>query len=190
MRCETVGEKTSARWHHLSKVCQVCDTNEFTCRWTNINIHSQFRNEVVNMHAPACLNEWACSHFHLHCLWCVCVWRFAAHCDHFRSPPATSRVPLHQGHNGAIRRLIMAVWSTGRPTRRPSWTASLMAHYSLLNDHTDDPDSVAGCPRSACLKQHFTPPAFSCLHTGGVKCWILYGGFGLGFHYPVRKLKH
>lgn len=72
----------------------------------------------------------------------------------FGLPPATSRVPLHQGHNGAIRRLIMTVWSTGRAARRQSRTASLMAHYSLLNDHTDDPNSVAGCPHSACLKQH------------------------------------
>lgn len=34
-----------------------------------------------------------------------------------------------------------------------------MAHYSLLNDHTDDPNSVAASPHSACLKKHFTPLA-------------------------------
>lgn len=102
------------------------------------------------------IGECECAHSHT-CLWRVC--RFAAYCDHSRSPPDTSRVPLHQGHNGAIRRLIMLVRSTGRPARRQSRTASLMAHYSLLNDHADDPNSRAGCPHSACLKQHFTPLA-------------------------------
>lgn len=120
---------------------------------------------------------------HLNLCICICTWicplfKFTAYCDHFRPPPDIFRVPLHQGHNGAIYRLIMAVRSTGRPARCQSRTASLMAHYSLLNDHTDDPNSVAGCPHSACLKQHFTLLAkVHCPWQLKTKRWIWGWGF-------------
>lgn len=161
-------KKKSKRWKNifLSQRQHFCGCElscviliNFTkCSLMNMNIHPKLHNESIHNSCERVFLHYVheCAHFHT-CSWWVC--RLTAYCDHFQSPPDTSRVPLHQGHNGAIRRLIMLVWSTGRPARRQSRTASLMAHYSLLNDHTDDPNSVAGCPHSACLKKHFSPLA-------------------------------
>ena len=66
-----------------------------------------------------------------------------------------SGVPLHQGHNGAIRPGWWWCDPQAAWPRHRSRTAFLKAHYSLLNDHADDPNPAAGHPWAACLKTMF-----------------------------------